>query len=135
MTAKILQHPNLPLTHLNLNSLRYAGEDFEQKLLNAISSMARPTLLYLNLGSNSDWWNDLSELYDVDHEMNFSLLLKILENQKHLKELDLSDSEFFEKTERLFKTIIEAKMFDSLSTLNLRRSVDFHSDNCVSYFA
>ena len=53
MTEKILSHPNLALTHLDLSG----NEFYSEKLMKVILPSMEPTLLTLSLESTATWWN------------------------------------------------------------------------------
>ena len=99
MTEKIMQR-RPPLTHLDLYDLNVEAK-FGERLLHALhSSITEPTLLYLNLGGNSRWW---------EGESRFPLLLNVLEQQHNLDHLDLSGSEFSSaQTEQLLRRLTES---------------------------
>ena len=72
MSAKILSlRP--PLTHLDLNSLLLLSSKLAQKegeiILQALASIKKPTLSYLNLGGNAYLW---------EKDERFNLLLDVL---------------------------------------------------------
>ena len=60
----------------------------------------------------------------------------MLHKKDQLQVLDLKDNNFSaEQTEILLETITEAKMFGSLTNLNLYHSTNFASDESVNYLA
>ena len=84
MSEKIL-HLRPPITHIDFSCLKYTAEEGE-RLMNALSSLPQPTLLYFDLGRNKDWWKDGSS--------SFASLLDVLEQQHNLDHLHLALSEF-----------------------------------------
>ena len=70
-----------------------------EQLLRNISSITRPTLLSLNLGSNSILWKN---------EMRFKLLLDVLQQLHNLEKLNLDYNNFSAThTELLLRKISE----------------------------
>ena len=76
-----------PLTHLDFYML-FTSEESAQKgepLLQAIASIYRPILLYLDLGANELLWKD---------DKRFNMLLDVLQQQYNLEHLRLNLSRF-----------------------------------------
>ena len=87
MSDKILRlRPSL--THIDFFAL-FRSEELAQKegerILQAIASIAQPTLSYLDLGCNDLLWKD-------DHR--FDLLLDVIQQQHNLDHLHLNESFF-----------------------------------------
>ena len=76
-----------PLTHIDFYWL-FTSEESVQKgepLLQAIASIHRPIILYLDLGGNELLWKD---------DKRFNMLLDVLQQQYHLEHLRLNGSVF-----------------------------------------
>ena len=76
-----------PLTHLIIPEMFDSEETAHlgEELLHTLATSMRPTLTSLNLGFNEYLWQD---------EARFYLLLKVLQQQQNLEDLQLAESVF-----------------------------------------
>lgn len=92
--------------------------------MQAIASIAQPTLSYLDLGYNKYLW---------EYDSRFDLLLDVIQQQHNLDYLHLNESIFSPvQTEQLLRKITKFDILWSITTINLS-TANFESDESVNH--